>query len=108
MSGFLGEHICKLDAKGRMKVPAALKKQFSPENKGRFVINRGFENCLTLYPFDQWQKVSARVNKLNTFKKKHRDFKRYFNRGATEIILDSSERLLLPKRLVGYRWARGK
>lgn len=102
MSGFLGEHICKLDSKGRLKVPSALKKQFAPEIKGRFVINRGFEQCLTLYPYDEWQRISARVNKLNTFEKKKREFKRYFYRGATEVILDSSDRLLLPKHLMGY------
>ncbi|MEX0813657.1 MAG: division/cell wall cluster transcriptional repressor MraZ [Chitinophagales bacterium] len=102
MSGFLGEHICKLDSKGRLKVPSALKKQFAPEINGRFVINRGFEQCLTLYPFDEWQRISARVNKLNTFEKKKREFKRYFYRGATELVLDSSDRLLLPKHLMDY------
>lgn len=102
MSGFLGEHICKLDSKGRLKVPAALKKQFAPEIKGRFVINRGFEQCLTLYPYDEWERVSARVNKLNTFEKKKREFKRYFYRGATEVLLDSNDRLLLPKHLMSY------
>lgn len=102
MSGLLGEHICTLDSKGRLKLPAALKGQLSPEINGRFVVNRGFEKCLTLYPWDEWQKVSARVNKLNTFEKKKREFVRYFFRGATEVGLDSADRLLLPKLLTGY------
>lgn len=83
-------------------MPSALKKQFAPENKGRFVVNRGFERCLTLYPIDEWNRISARVNKLNTFEKKKREFKRYFYRGATELVLDSSDRLNLPNHLADY------
>lgn len=102
MASLLGEHICKLDNKGRMKLPASLKGQVSAENKGRFVINRGFEKCLTLYPWDEWEKVSAKVNKLNTFERKKREFARYFFRGATEVVLDNADRLLLPKLLQEY------
>jgi MraZ protein len=102
MAGLLGEHICKLDNKGRMKLPATLKGQISPEIKGRFVINRGFEKCLTLYPWDEWEKESGRVNKLNTMRRKAREFARYFFRGATELTLDGADRLLLPKLLQEY------
>lgn len=102
MSGLLGEHVCTLDSKGRLKLPSALKGQLAPEINGRFVVNRGFEKCLTLYPWDEWQKVSAKVNKLNTFEKKKREFARYFFRGATEVQLDAADRLLLPKLLTSY------
>ena len=102
MPGFLGEYPVTIDAKGRLKIPIALKKQFNPAVKGRFVINRGFEKCLVLYPYDEWEKVVARVNRLNTFKKEHRDFVRVFYRGATELSLDSADRLLLPKHLLEF------
>ncbi len=102
MAGFLGEYPVTIDGKGRLKIPTALKKQFNPAVKGRFVINRGFEKCLVLYPFDEWEKITARVNKLNTFKKEHRDFVRIFYRGATELSLDSADRLLLPKHLLEF------
>ncbi|MDX2002662.1 MAG: division/cell wall cluster transcriptional repressor MraZ [Chitinophagales bacterium] len=97
---FLGEHLCSLDNKGRLKLPVGLKSQLAPENNGRFVLNRGFEKCLTLYPWDEWQRISAKVNKLNTFVKKNRDFARFFFRGATELVLDSTDRLNLPKHLM--------
>ena len=102
MAGLLGEYVCSLDSKGRLKLPASLKGQLTSSNNARFVINRGFENCLTLYPWDEWEKVSAKVNKLNTFEKKKREFARYFFRGANEVTLDSADRLLLPKLLLGY------
>ena len=102
MAGFLGEYLCSLDNKGRIKLPVSLKGQLQPENNGRFVINRGFEKCLTLYPWDEWQKITAKVNKLNTFEKKKREFVRYFYRGATEITLDATDRMNLPKHLLEY------
>jgi MraZ protein len=100
--GFLGEHEVKIDAKGRLRIPTAIKEQLSPAAKGRFVVNRGFEQCLEIYPFDVWEKVRARLNKLNQFKKKERAFIRAFLRGATELVLDSADRINLPNHLMEY------
>ena len=105
--GFLGEHEIKIDAKGRMRLPGSLKQQMSPAAKGRFVINRGFETCLEVYPLDVWEKVRAKIEKLNQFKKKERAFIRYFLRGATELTLDGADRLNLPKHLLEYADIKG-
>lgn len=102
MSGFIGEYGCKVDIKGRIMFPAALKKQISPEAQEKFVLNRGFEKHLTLYPFNEWQKLSTEINKLNLFVKKNREFVRMFSNGATELSLDGTGRLLLPKPLMEY------
>ncbi len=102
MTGFLGEFSCAIDNKNRLRVPAALLKQLLPSDMGRFVVNRGFEKCLVLYPISEWERVFARINKLNTFKKEHREFKRSFLRGATELMLDSAERVLIPRQLMEY------
>ncbi|MCK4678798.1 MAG: division/cell wall cluster transcriptional repressor MraZ [Bacteroidales bacterium] len=102
MANLLGEYECKIDAKGRIMVPALLKKQIPPEAEERFVINRGFEKCLVLYPMNEWRDISEEINKLNLYVKKNRDFVRYFQRGATELHLDGNNRLLLPKNLLGY------
>jgi transcriptional regulator MraZ len=102
MAGLLGEYEIRIDAKGRVKVPSALKRQFDPMTKGRFVINRGFEKCLVLYPYNEWERVSARVNKLNRFVKKNREFIRYFFRGATELTLDNADRINIPNHLLDY------
>ncbi|MEP7263151.1 MAG: division/cell wall cluster transcriptional repressor MraZ [Bacteroidota bacterium] len=102
MTSFLGEFDCKLDAKGRMMLPMGLRKQVHPDAVEKFVVNRGFESCLALYPFNEWQKISAEINQLNQFVKKNREFARYFYRGATELELDATGRLLLPKRLMEY------
>ncbi len=98
----IGEYECRLDDKSRIILPSALKKQISPEAHDKFVINRGFEGCLVLYPQDVWDETTARMNKLNLFVKDHRQFVRAFNNGATPLSLDSQNRLLLPKMLLDY------
>lgn len=99
---FMGEFPCTLDDKGRFLFPAMLKKQVPPKAKNRFVIHRGFEKCLALYARNDWEVISAEVNKLNLYIKDNRDFARYFFRGATELELDATNRLLLPKSLCDY------
>jgi transcriptional regulator MraZ len=102
MTQFIGEFEIKVDNKGRLLFPAGLRKQLPPDSQERFVVNRGFENCLALYPFTEWQKISTEVNKLNPYIKKNREFSRFFYRGSTELILDGSGRMLLPKRLLEF------
>lgn len=72
------------------------------EAQGRFVINRGFERCLVLYPITVWNVIKTQVSGLNSFRKDHREFQRRFYNGATEVTLDSAHRLLLPKHLLEY------
>ena len=102
MSHFLGEYDCRLDAKGRIMLPAGLKRQIAPEAQDKFVVNRGFEKCFMLYPSNEWESITAEINKLNIYNKKNREFVRHFFRGATELKLDGTGRLLIPKRMLEY------
>lgn len=102
MTGFIGEFESTLDAKGRFLLPAGLKRQLPEGENTRFVINRGFEKCLTLYPTKSWEPLFARLSTLNDFDPKVREFRRYFLNGATEVELDSAGRLLLPPNLKEY------
>lgn len=98
MIGFLGEYEATVDAKGRFLLPAGFKKQL-PEEANTFVISRGFEKCLTLYPMSSWEPIFAELSKLNDFDPKVREFRRYFLNGATTVELDSAGRILLPPNL---------
>ena len=102
MSHFLGEFDCKLDAKGRMMIPSSLKKQLPEAEREGLVINRGFEKHLVIYTKKEWDSITEELSKLNAYEKKSRDFIRYFTRGATELSLDSANRILLPKALMEY------
>ena len=98
MQGFHGEYEATVDAKGRFLLPGGLKKQL-PEGECRFILSRGFEKCLTLYPLKSWELIIAKISKLNDFDPKVRQFRRQFLGGATEIELDGAGRMLLPGTL---------
>lgn len=102
MAGFLGEFEVTLDAKGRFLLPAGLKKQLPEGENTHFVINRGFEKCLSLYTKQAWEPVFAKISSLNQFDPEVRNFVRYFLNGATEVEIDSAGRLLLPPNLKEY------
>ncbi|MFZ4769062.1 MAG: division/cell wall cluster transcriptional repressor MraZ [Ferruginibacter sp.] len=102
MIGFLGEYEATIDAKGRFLLPAGFKKQLPQDATAQFVINRGFEKCLTLYPLQTWEPIFSQISQLNDFDPKVREFRRYFLNGATEVEMDSAGRLLLPKNLLGH------
>jgi MraZ protein len=101
MIGFLGEYEATLDAKGRFLLPGSLKKQL-PDDESHFVISRGFDKYLNLYPVKTWKGIMARISKLNDFDPKVRQFKLLFLGGATEVELDTAGRILLPPSLKEY------
>ncbi len=102
MTGFLGEFEATLDAKGRFLLPAGFKKQLPEGETSRFVINRGFERCLALYPMKTWEPLFAKINGLNEFDPKQREFRRAFLNGATYVEPDTAGRILLPPSLKSY------
>lgn len=103
MVNLVGTYECKVDAKGRLMVPAPLKKQLVPILQDGFVLKRSvFQPCLELYPMAEWNNVMADMNKLNRFVKKNNDFIRAFTAGVKTVEVDTNGRLLIPKDLVGY------
>ena len=104
----LGEFAVSLDAKGRFRLPSGLLNQLGYPGGLEFVVNRGFEKCLTLYPKVVWEREKALVDRLNLFDVKSRAFARYFYRGAQEVAPDGADRLLIPKRLLDYAGAEKK
>ncbi|GAA4520564.1 MULTISPECIES: division/cell wall cluster transcriptional repressor MraZ [Sphingobacterium] len=102
MNFLIGEYECKLDAKGRMVVPAALKRQLPDVEREGLVVNRGFDGNLVLYTRSEWNKILAQLSRLNQFQARNRDFIRKFTSGATELMLDSAGRVLLPRTLLDY------
>lgn len=99
---FLGEYEVTFDAKGRFLLPVGLKKQLPEDAGDKFVIARGFEKCLTLYPKKNWDPIMAELIKVNDYKAENREFLRYFTMGAAETELDSAGRLLVPPNLKAY------
>ena len=100
MINLIGTYECKADAKGRLMISSALKKQLAPVLQEGFVIKRSvFQKCLELYPMQEWNLMMAKINKLNRFVKKNNDFIRRFTAGVKIVEVDASGRLLVPKDL---------
>jgi MraZ protein len=102
MMGFLGEYEATLDPKGRFLLPAGVKKQLPEGENTQFVINRGLEKCLTLYPTASWNPIFERISQLNDFDPKVREFRRFFLNGAISLELDTAGRMLIPKNLMEH------
>lgn len=102
MSTLIGTYECKVDAKGRLMIPAPLKKQFASLEDG-FVLKRSvFQPCLELFPMAEWNIMMAKINKLNRFVKKNNDFIRRFTAGVKVVEIDATGRLLIPKDLIAF------
>ena len=101
MINLIGTYECTVDNKGRIMIPAQLKKQLDGFTKEPFILKRSvFQNCLELFPFSEWKLMMDKVNKLNRFVKKNNDFIRMYTAGVKSIDLDSNGRLLVPKDLI--------
>ncbi|WP_158729583.1 MULTISPECIES: division/cell wall cluster transcriptional repressor MraZ [unclassified Flavobacterium] len=103
MDTIVGTYECKVDAKGRMLLPAPLKKQLASSLQDGFVLKRSvFQSCLELYPMQEWNVMMAKINKLNRFVKKNNDFIRRFTAGVKVVEIDALGRLLAPKDLAVF------
>jgi MraZ protein len=104
MVTFIGEYSGKVDAKGRIILPAAFKRQLSAGTQDRFVLKRDiFVKCLILYPIEEWElQVKLIRSKTNPYSQEHNMLLRKFFQGTAEIILDSNNRILIPKRLAEF------
>ncbi len=99
----IGTYECKADDKGRLMLPAPLKKQMAAALQDGFVLKRSvFQPCLELYPMTEWNAMMTRINKLNRFVKKNNDFIRRFTAGVKLVEIDSAGRLLIAKDLKAY------
>ena len=98
----VGDYQVKADSKGRIAVPSAFRKQLVASGEGEFVLRKDiFQNCLVLYPRAEWdKKVEYLRVTLNEFNRAHKKFKTQFFRDTAELSIDSSGRVLLPKRLL--------
>lgn len=100
MRNFIGTYECKIDDKGRLKLPSSLIKQMEDFEDKTFIVKRSvFQSCLEVYPMKGWDKLMEKVNKLNKFIKKNADFIRMFTAGVKTVELDNAGRLLISKDL---------
>ncbi len=95
---FMGEYQHSVDEKGRMIIPAKFREALGPS----FVVTRGLDNCLFVYPMQEWTVLEGKLKSLPLMKSDARAFTRFFFSGATECELDKQGRVNLPNTLVEY------
>ena len=102
MITFIGDFVCKPDAKGRIVLPSLFKKTMSEGDQQCFVVRKDlFEHCLVLIPQSEWQKeVQILESRLSNYRPKDKMLKRAMYRSTAEVNLDGNGRFLIPKRLL--------
>ena len=99
---FTGEYSYSIDQKSRLNIPAKFRKALDPKNNNTFVITRGFDPSLILYPVLEWNKVEQQLLLLSSIKNKDRNFVRSIVRYATISKYDSQGRIQIPDLLLEY------
>lgn len=99
---FRGQFTYSIDVKGRISIPAKLRKQMSPEANDSFVMTRGVSSCIDIYPLNEWNQIEEKLLKLNQFQPDDVRFIRMFTQYAIEDTMDSQSRILIPQNLIDY------
>jgi len=99
MANFFSTFECKLDAKGRLVLPAKFKAALPEADGNELVLRKGDDGCLEVHTAFEFQKTLNKVSAMSNYDPKHKAFKRDFLGNLTEVELDSAGRLLIPKFL---------
>lgn len=99
---FRGQFTYSIDSKGRIAIPAKLRKHVAADANDTFVMSRGLSNCIDLYPLDEWQRIEEKLLQLNSFQPDDARFIRMFVQYATEDTMDGQSRILIPSLLIEY------
>ncbi|MGM0410674.1 MAG: division/cell wall cluster transcriptional repressor MraZ [Bacillota bacterium] len=95
---FMGEYKHNMDKKGRVIIPAS----FRNDLDSKFVMTRGLDNCLFVYPRKEWKVLEDKLTSLPITNKSSRTFVRFFFSGATECDFDKQGRISIPSNLREY------
>ena len=99
---FIGEYAYSLDSKGRVNIPAKFRQALSEDNENTFVIARGMDPCIWVYPLSQWKEIETNLRSLSSLSKIHRTFVRNTARYASPSTYDKQGRITLTPSLIEY------
>ena len=99
---FIGEYAYSLDSKGRVNIPAKFRQVLSEDNENTFVIARGMDPCIWVYPLAQWKEIETNLRSLSSLSKIHRTFVRNTARYASPSTYDKQGRITLTPSLIEY------
>lgn len=102
LNTFTGEFSYTVDAKGRVNIPSKFRKVLSVDNEDTFVITRGIDPCVWVYPIVVWQKIENDLKNLSSLSAINRTFVRNTVRYATPLTYDGQGRIQLTNNLINY------
>ena len=108
MGSFKGSETFALDPKGRVNIPAKMKKCIPAEAESTFIVTRGVDKCIAAYPKNIWEnKYQPQIENLNQFNRDHAKLLRMMHLHCEDVSLDSIQRLMLPKELIEFAGIEG-
>jgi len=109
MSSFKGKETHSLDSKGRVSLPAKMRKSLPEAAQNTFVVTRGLDRCIFAYPINEWEEKQKRsLEDLNQYDSQNRQFLRRMLECSEDVTLDAQQRITLPKELIAFAGIEGK
>lgn len=109
MASFKGKETFSLDNKGRVSLPAKMRKSIPELAENTFVVTRGLDKCIFAYPINEWEeKHKKSLEELNQYDAQNRQFLRRMLECSEDVALDSQQRITLPKDLLDWAGIESK
>ena len=108
MTFFLGHENYSIDAKGRVNIPAKMRKSLSPESHDSFTLTRGLQKCIAAYPLDEWEKIQKILSEKNQFDEENDYLISIMLYWCVDATLDAQQRIVIPKSLLDFAGIESK
>ncbi|MCP4632344.1 MAG: division/cell wall cluster transcriptional repressor MraZ [candidate division Zixibacteria bacterium] len=102
MLSLRGTFTYNLDQKNRVNIPAKFRREGAFPAPDAWVLSRGMEGCIALYPREEWERLESKLDKLEFTRKNHRHFKRLMLRDVSEVTTDKQGRIPISKNLLEF------
>ena len=102
MPGFKGQESYSIDSKGRVSIPAKMRRAVTAESNDTFILTRGNNKCIEVFPLEDWKKYEERLGKLNHNDEKERYFLRMILSWCEEVGFDGQQRIMIPKKHLDF------
>jgi MraZ protein len=102
MATFRGSYAHSIDHKGRVSIPARFRRILPGEADETFVVIRGLEACVSLYPLDEFRRLEERLRGRSFSDETQRRFQRMMLLDSRDETLDAQGRIAIPQRLIAH------
>jgi MraZ protein len=102
MATFRGSYKHSIDHKGRVSIPARFRRLLSGDANETFVVLRGLDACVSLYPADEFKRLEDRLRSRSFSDQTQRRFQRLLLLDSRDETLDAQGRVAIPPSLIAH------